>query len=43
MNDDIWRDIMEHESKELILILAEMCEKYIIHGKEEDSNDSSTK
>lgn len=35
MNDIRWRDIMEQESKELILILAEMCEQYIIQGKEE--------
>ncbi len=30
---------MEQESKELILILAEMCEQYILQGGEEKVDD----
>lgn len=39
MNYIRWRDTMEQEPKELILILAEMCEQYILHGKEEQADD----
>lgn len=30
---------MEQEFKELILILAEMCEQYILQGREEQGDD----